>query len=477
MSTGSRAGMFFSSLGGSDPRPHRPPSGGVGPRSRGGLRKATMRQRCGPVVPMWCPAVSTRCSERWAMAVNHFSDEGVCYIFESPRLGAMEPSIYGWNQDLRGGLNTLMRLSDWWATVVGQFSGEGVSYILESPHLGATELSSKGWNRDPWGGLKALVWMPIRSITAISTGHGCLYFEREISEKVMTLRAGKFEEMLICRPWTTTSARWCRPKLGSKAECWGCSASITVFRFCGSEGDHGCTVYCPDLGKYRILRDIGCSTNLGEGKLIKWCTLGCSHVMRHEIEPQDPFLGYGKMFDGACLGGEDSRPLIDFLEPPLGYNKSCNGADWICGCSAFFTESGSYKTDQDGCFSVDLLGLDKCGFYRGRGSCMVLTISGRFCWWPHSCPLTGPLIGLEASPRIFKRKGGMHGYICGCSMAPSRTDSLGESRTPRCRSKSSHARELGYVLSSIVQPLGLGYGARLSWLGRGVWEGCYRIGK
>ncbi|KAK8503546.1 hypothetical protein V6N12_000616 [Hibiscus sabdariffa] len=83
------------------------------------------------------------------------------------------------------------------------------------------------------------------------------------------------------------------------------------------------------------------------------------------------------MADGACLGGEDPSPLVDFLEPPLGYNKSFNGAEWMCGCSSFVTESGSYKTDQDGCSSVDLLGLDKCGFCRGRGSYMVLTNSGK----------------------------------------------------------------------------------------------------
>ncbi|KAK8547790.1 hypothetical protein V6N13_027403 [Hibiscus sabdariffa] len=200
--------------------------------------------------------------------------------------------------------------------------------------------------------------------------------------------------------------------------------------------------------------------------------------MRNETELQDPPSGYGKMADGACLGGEDPSPLVDFLEPPLGYNKSFNGAEWMCGCSSFVTESGSYKTDQDGCSSVDLLGLDKCGFCRGRGSYMVLTNSGRFCWWPHCYPLTGPLIGLEAPPGGFKRKGGMHGYICGSRLAPSRTAGLGESRTPRCRSKSSHARELGYVLSSIVQPLQQPLGSDMvqdSGLGEGCGKGATGI--
>ncbi|KAL4310216.1 hypothetical protein GQ457_01G032120 [Hibiscus cannabinus] len=206
--------VFFISLGGSDPRPHRPPSGGAEPRSHGGPRKATMLQRCGPAVPMWRPAVPTRCSELWAMVTDHFFDEGVCYIFESPHLGAIEPSLLGCNRGTWGSMLGCKRLSEHSIAVVPSdhggrtFSDECVSYVFERSLLGAIEPSFVGWNRGTCGGLMGCKRLSVHNSTVVPSDHGGL----------MTHRAVKFDKMLICRSWThdTTSTRWCRPSLGSK---------------------------------------------------------------------------------------------------------------------------------------------------------------------------------------------------------------------------------------------------------------------
>ncbi|KAL4332523.1 hypothetical protein GQ457_07G000070 [Hibiscus cannabinus] len=737
-------------LGGSDPPPHRPPSGGAGPRSRGGPRKAPMRQRCGPVVPRWRPIVPTRCSERWGTAADQLSDEGGCSLFGSPHLGAAEPSFLERFCGTWVGLVGFQWWSDHSTTVAAaghggrNFSDVGISYGFESPPLGAIELSFLGRIRGTWGGLMGGKMWDVHRTMVVPSGHGGL----------MIYLVGNLDKLVNRRAWTqgTTSRRWCRPKCGSKTKRWGarftllgrcgiqwdhgcgadrpslgkrrpvgsrglhatlvagnmgkerlcvldlddashlpmrctwgglwiliwwcgsktkrwgvcftllghcgilwdrgcgvdrpssgkrrpvgsrglhttlgagnmgkerhcvldlddaphlpmrctwggmwnliwwlcdmvalwhswsktrrrwfmggslrvaigwhwrrclfepvsptrwcrsnpgsktksggCKVSFTPLGPCGSlrdrgcdvyhpysgklrpwcscsysatlcagkmvepwplvwnrdtwsgfgcrtrvndvghcglKGDRGCTAYDPDLAKYGTQRAIGCSTNLGTGKLIMCSPLGCSHVTGNEIEAQDPSSGYGKLCDGACLGGKDLNYLIDSTEPPLGYSMPCNESDWMGGCRVLFTESGSYKTAQDGCGWVDFLGLDKGGLQQDRGCCTVLTILGWLYWCQQSCPLSGPLVGLETPPRGTKRKWCMHGFICGCSRVPSIVDGLGDNSTLRSRVKSGHARGLGNVLCSTVQLLQqpLGFDTVQDFLGLG--KGC-----
>ncbi|KAL4348543.1 hypothetical protein GQ457_17G007650 [Hibiscus cannabinus] len=254
MSTGSRAGMFFSSLGGSDPPPHRPPSGGAGPRSRGGPRKAPMRQRCGPVVPMSRPMVPARCSDRWATAADQFSDEGVYFIFRSPLLGAVEPCRFGWKRCARCGLVARRGWPDQGSAVVPaghggrNFSDDGISQDFDSPSLGPMEPSLLGSIRGAWGGLRAPKRRSAHSTTVVLSDQGGL----------LTHRVGDIDKVLNRRAWThgAPSRRWCRPKHVPKTKMWGCKADITPLGYWGCLRDHGCGV---DRSLSGMCRLEGCS--------------------------------------------------------------------------------------------------------------------------------------------------------------------------------------------------------------------------
>ncbi|KAL4283624.1 hypothetical protein GQ457_16G014760 [Hibiscus cannabinus] len=341
-----------------------------------------MRQRCGPVVPMWRPTVLTRCSKRWATAAGHFSDEGVCYIFESLHLGAIEPSFLGWNRGTWGGLLGCKRLSEHSIAVVPSghggriFSDDGVSYIFESPLLGAIEPSFLGWNRGTWGGLMSCKRLSIHSSTVVLPDHGGL----------ITHRAGKFDKVLICRPWThdTISTRWCRPNLGSKAKSWGCNVCITLLGYCGSLRDRGCGVYRPYSGKFRPECSSGHSATLWAGKMVEpsflgwnrgtWGGLmGCKRLSVHSIMvvPSDHcglMTHRAGKFDKIMICRPWTHDTIStrWCRPNLGSKAKswgCNvsltllgycGSLWDPGCGVYRPCSGKFRSKCSSGYSATL---------------------------------------------------------------------------------------------------------------------------
>ncbi|KAL4311813.1 hypothetical protein GQ457_01G032130 [Hibiscus cannabinus] len=167
------------------------------------------------------------------------------------------------------------------------------------------EPSFLGWNRGTWGGLMGCKRWSVHSIMVVPSDHGVL----------MIHRVGKFDKMLICRPWThdTISTRWCKPNLGSKAKSWGCNESITLLGYYGYLWDRGCGVFRPCSGKLRS----ECSRAYS-------ATLWLSYVMTHDLEPLDTPLGCGQILVATDLGcgiSHVSRLPIETLEPPLAYHN------------------------------------------------------------------------------------------------------------------------------------------------------------
>ncbi|KAL4296847.1 hypothetical protein GQ457_12G013350 [Hibiscus cannabinus] len=394
---GVELGCFFSSLGGSDPPPHRPPSGGARPRSRGGPRKAPMRQRCGPVVPMSHPMVPARCSDRWATAADQFSDEGVYYIFRSPLLGADEPCRLGWKRCARCGLVARKGWPDQCTAMVPaghggrNFSDDGISHDFDSPSLGPMEPSPLVSIRGTWGGLRASKRWSAHSTTVVLSDQGGL----------LTHRVGDIDKVLN-RYW------------GSLRD-HGCGVDRSLSGMCRPEGSSGyhATLWVGNMDKVRFAngplviasglqrggngRDAwwnsfaggatGRSAILGAGRLAKvrssmlelnvaahlamWCTLGCCYGLNHDL--------------GALVG----IPL-----PPMGDKRVMDRAyNSSRGCSLVFTSNRTCGPDCHCLRETVMLDWDKTVFSRKPEGC---------CW--------------ELNAKVVLSFVGVRG----CSMAPIR---------------------------------------------------------